>query len=287
MAGAMVGGVAFSSYAFAIEPGFRVAIRRWPVRLPQWPRTAPRLRIAALSDIHAVEPWMSAERIASVASITMEQKPDLIVLLGDYVTSMRPHFRGRIVPIAEWATALGSLRAPLGVHAILGNHDWWTDPRGVSKGLENVGIPVMENRAIKITQRGYSFWLAGLGDQLAYGRRLVVGQRGVDDLEGVIAQATDDDPLIMMAHEPDIFIRSSPRVALQLSGHTHGGQVRFPLIGAPIVPSAYGQRYAHGHILEDGRHLVVSAGLGVSGLPVRFLVPPEITIVDVESAEAA
>jgi uncharacterized protein len=281
----MVCGLGLPSYAVAIEPGFALAIRRWTVALPQWPRSAPPLRIAALSDLHAARPWMTGERIAAIGKVAMELKPDLITLLGDYVTSIHQRYLGLMPPIAEWAGALGTLRAPLGVYAVLGNHDWWGDLHGVRDGLCAAGIPVMENDAIKITTGGHSFWLGGLGDQLAHGRYVKGRPRGVDDLDGVLAQVTDDDPFILMAHEPDIFIKSSPRVALQLSGHTHGGQVRFPLIGALVVPSAYGQRYAYGHIIEDGRNLVVSGGLGVSGLPVRFLMPPEITIVDVTAQE--
>lgn len=287
LSAALVGGLGLPSPALAIEPGFRVAAPLWPVRLSQWPRTAPRLRIAMLSDIHAVRPWMPAERIARIASVAMAAGPDLILLLGDYVTSMSRRYRGAIVPVAEWAQALGTLRAPLGVYAVLGNHDWWDDVAAIRAGLQAAGLPVLENEAVRIEKDGFRFWLGGLGDQLAYGRRVRGRRRGVDDLERVVAQATGDDPLILMAHEPDIFAASSPRVALQLSGHTHGGQVRFPVFGAPVVPSAYGQRYAYGHIVEDGRNLVVSAGLGVSGLPVRFLAPPEITFVEVQAAEPA
>jgi predicted MPP superfamily phosphohydrolase len=228
---------------------------------------------------------MSGQRIAAVGKAAMELKPDLITLLGDYVTSIHRRYLGLMPPIAEWTDALGTLRAPLGVYAILGNHDWWGDIHGIRAGLHSAGIPVMENDAIKIMTGGHGFWLGGLGDQLAHGRHVKGRPRGVDDLDRVLAQVTDNDPLILMAHEPDIFIKSSPRVALQLSGHTHGGQVRFPLIGAPVVPSAYGQRYAYGHIIENGRNLVVSGGLGVSGLPVRFLMPPEITIIDVTAQE--
>lgn len=286
IAGALVCGMGLPSYSYAIDPGFGLAVRRWTVPLPQWPKSAPPLRIAMLSDIHAARPWMTGERIAAVGKVAMGLKPDLITLLGDYVTSIHRRYLGRISPIPEWAGALGTLRAPLGVYAVLGNHDWWGDIHGIRDGLRSAGVPVMENEAIKIASGNHCFWLGGLGDQLAHGRH-VKGRRGVDDLDGLLARITDDDPLILMAHEPDIFSRSSPRVALQLSGHTHGGQVRFPIIGAPVVPSSYGQRYAYGHVIEDGRNLVVSGGLGVSGLPVRFLMPPEITIVDVTTQETA
>ena len=93
----------------------------------------------------------------------------------------------------------------------------------------------------------------------------------------------NDDPAILLAHEPDIFVRVPPRVTLTLSGHTHGGQVLLPLIGRPVIPSRYGERFAYGHIVEGGRHLIVSSGLGLSGLPFRFMVPPEIAMITLKS----
>jgi predicted MPP superfamily phosphohydrolase len=186
---------------------------------------------------------------------------------------------------------LGQLKAPLGVHAILGNHDWWDDPdvqhkrRGPTRSriaLEKAGVPVYENDAVRVGKDGRAVWLAGLADQIAfdngYGHRPRRYQ-GLDDLDGTLAKVTDDAPVILMAHEPDIFPRVPARVSLTLCGHTHGGQVR--LLGfSPVVPSAFGNRYAYGHVVEDNRHLVVSGGLGCSILPVRFGVPPEIVVVE-------
>ena len=126
-----------------------------------------------------------------------------------------------------------------------------------------------------------SFWLLGLGDQIAFllGRHRY---RGLDDLPGTLARVTDDAPAILLAHEPDIFPQVPTRVSLTLSGHTHGGQVR--LLGwSPMVPSDYGNRYAYGHVVESGRHLIVSGGLGTVSaglLPVRLGVPPEIVLVE-------
>jgi predicted MPP superfamily phosphohydrolase len=184
------------------------------------------------------------------------------------------------------------LKAPLGVHAILGNHDWWDDPAAQRSGagpvygrkaLERVGIPVYENDAVRLAKDGQPFWLAGLGDQIAFRRGKWPNGRwkfqGVDDLSGTLRKVTDEAPVILMAHEPDIFPRVPQRVAVTLSGHTHGGQVR--LFGySPIVPSQFGNRYAYGHILEGGRDLVVSGGLGCSILPVRLGMPPEIVMVE-------
>ncbi len=120
------------------------------------------------------------------------------------------------------------------------------------------------------------FWLLGLGDQLALVRDTLVG---VDDLPATLAKLTDDAPAILMAHEPDIFPQVPDRVALTISGHTHGGQVR--LLGySPVVPSRFGNRYAYGHVAEGDRHLIVSGGLGTSIMPVRFGVPPEIVLIE-------
>ena len=276
--GALAVGAGLGAYSVIIEPGFRLKLAQWSVPHASWPSAMPPLRIAALTDIHAVEPWMPAARIARIVEAANGLDVDIIVLLGDYVASM-PKFRTGLVPIADWAGALGKLRAPLGVYSVLGNHDWWTDNWAVRAGLQQAGIPVLENRAVKIDKGGRRFWLAGLGDQLS----IHVGRgqyRGTDDLPGTLRQTmADRDPVILLAHEPDIFVKVPDRVAVTLSGHTHGGQVRLPFIGRPMIPSAYGERFAYGHIIEGGRNFVVSAGLGMTGLPVRFGVPPEIAII--------
>jgi predicted MPP superfamily phosphohydrolase len=150
-----------------------------------------------------------------------------------------------------------------------------------------VGIPVLENRAVRLDKGGQPFWVAGLGDQIAFlGARGPGRHDGVDDLAGTLAQVRDDAPVILLAHEPDIFPRVPERVALTLSGHTHGGQVR--LFGySPMVPSKFGNRFAYGHVVEEGRHLIVSGGLGTSILPVRFGVPPEIVLIELGAGATA
>jgi predicted MPP superfamily phosphohydrolase len=232
--------------------------------------------------VHIGEPYMGMSRIETIVETTNALGADLIVLLGDYTPGHR--FITRPVALSDFARAMGRLRAPLGVYAILGNHDWWADPavqaaRGgtpqASRELQAAGIPVLENRAVRLLHGGQPFWLLGLGDQLAFrGRRF----RGMDDLPRALAQVSDEAPVLLLAHEPDIFPRGPSRVALTLSGHTHGGQIR--VLGySPFVPSRYGNRYAYGHVIEEGRNLIVSGGLGTSGAPVRLGVPPEIVLV--------
>jgi predicted MPP superfamily phosphohydrolase len=276
-----VAGFGLTSYAFGIEPRFRLAVTHYRLTPPGWPTGQRRLRVAVVADIHACEPWMPLSRIEEIVSITNSLEPDVIVLLGDYIAGLR-RFRTGLVPPESWGRALAGLRAPLGTHAILGNHDWWFEVDKVRAALADNRIPVMENQSVLLKpDGGPAFWLAGLGDQLAY----YVGPgefRGIDDLPGTLARIPEDgNPIILLAHEPDIFPTVPDRVSLTLSGHTHGGQVALPLIGRPVVPSAYGQRFAYGHIVEEGRHLIVSGGLGCSIMPVRFGVPPEIVVVDI------
>lgn len=283
--GVTLAGLSFAGYAFGIEPAWRLRVQRWRVETPRW--TVAPLRIAVIGDLHAGRPHVGPERVAQVVALANALEPDLTVLLGDYTAGHR--FVTSQVRIAEIAPVLATLQARLGVHAILGNHDWWDDlaaqrrgggPNLYAEALEAAGIPVLSNRATRLD----GFWLAGLEDQLALlkGRQ---GIQGLDDLPGTLAQVTDDAPVVLLAHEPDIFPNVPDRVALTLSGHTHGGQLRF-FGWSPVVPSRYGNRYAYGHIREGGSDLVVTGGIGCSILPVRFGVPPEITLVELSGQSA-
>ena len=273
-------GAGGTAYAVGLEPHMRLVVSEWDVPHTHWPKDMPPLRIVVLTDIHASNPWMSVARIRGIVEQANRLKPDVIVLLGDYVAAMRRYGTTEI-PIADWSAELSRLRAPLGAYAVLGNHDWWNDPEGVREGLEREGIQVLENDALKLNVHGGPVWIGGLGDQLAFRAK---GGGGVDDLPATLAPASGDDaPFILLVHEPDIFTRVPDRVTLTLAGHTHGGQVYIPIVGRPVIPSKYGQRFAYGHIVEGGRHLLVSSGLGLSGLPIRFMVPPEIAVVTLTS----
>ncbi len=275
-------------YAFGYEPVVRLNIARYQLAPPGW-TPGLKLRIVALADFHACRPWMTADRIASICTRANDLGGDIIVLLGDY-TSGTDFVTGR-VDHRVWAAELAALKAPLGVHAIIGNHDWWHDaaaqksgrgPTFSHKALADVGIPVYSNRSARLEKDGHGFWLAGVEDQLAL-RRSIRWKRqfakGLDDLEGTLAQVNDEAPVILLAHEPDIFPTVPSRVSLTLSGHTHGGQIRI-LGWSPYSPSRYGDRYVYGHIVEEDRHIIVSGGLGCSVAPVRVGVPPEIVVID-------
>ncbi|WP_299040953.1 metallophosphoesterase [uncultured Tateyamaria sp.] len=279
--GTILAGLFASLYTFFIEPALRLQVKRWHLTPEVWP-SGRKLRIAAISDLHVGEPYVGLSRVRQVVRRANALGADMIVLLGDYAAGH--HFITKDVKIEDVAPVLADLKAPLGVFAILGNHDWWDDlsaqrrgggPNLYADALERVGIPCLSNHAVKTG----GVWVAGLEDQLAL--RGPTGQWvGLDDLPGTLAQVTDDDPVILLAHEPDIFVDVPSRVAVTLSGHTHGGQVR--LFGwSPVVPSRYGNRFAYGHVEEDGRHLVVSGGIGCSILPVRLGSVPEITVIEI------
>jgi predicted MPP superfamily phosphohydrolase len=292
-AGALAAGVGgLGAYASAYEAGARLDLTSYDVSSPVWPADIS-LKIAIIADVHACEPWMPVERIASIVDLANSQKPDLTVLLGDFAGSQ--HFVTRYIAPGAWAEQLARLEAPLGTHAILGNHDWWsaalpTDPpddaRSIRKTLADAGIPLLENSVVALSQKGRPFWLVGLGDQLAhrFGSRMA---RGNDDLHGALRQIKDDAPAILLAHEPFIFPKVPDRVALTLCGHTHGGQVRLPIIGAPFAPSMHGVKpYIYGIYREGQRQLVVSGGLGTSHLPVRLMCPPEVVCVTLTGTQS-
>jgi predicted MPP superfamily phosphohydrolase len=157
---------------------------------------------------------------------------------------------------------------------VLGNHDWWLDAERVRAAFENAGIPMLDNTALHIEAPHCNFWLLGIGDYW----------EGKPDIEGALSVVDNADPIVAFTHNPDVFPSVPPRIALTIAGHTHGGQVYVPMLGRPIVPSQYGERYAIGHVVENGRHLFVASGVGTSIIPVRFLVPPEISIVELRNA---
>lgn len=278
-------GAVAGTYGFIIEPGYMLRTQVYRLTPPGW-TPGLKLRLTLLADPHIAEPYMSLERFRSIVEAANALAPDAHLLLGDYAVSHR--FVSRKVSATDMAAVVRQLSSPIGTFAIMGNHDWWSDraaqqsgrgPTVGQKALEDAGIPVLENKALRLAKDGLPFWLTGTASTIAIWKRRR-GLSGLDDLPGTLAQVTDATaPVLHMAHEPDLFAQMPERVSLTLSGHTHGGQVR--LLGySPIVPSSYGNRYAYGHVVQDGRHLIVSGGLGCSMLPVRFGMPPEIVLLE-------
>ena len=249
----------------------RFRMREVPLELPDWPPELSGLRVALLADLHVGSPYNGLDKLREIVRRTNEAHPDLVCLLGDYVKGRIP---GHWVSPEEMAQELAHLQAPMGVFAVLGNHDHWSgSARMVTRAFRQAGITVLNDQAQRLTFHGSELWIGGITDY----------RTGPHNVRGTLQQVTDSAPVILITHNPDIFPEVPARVSLVLAGHTHGGQVVFPLIGALVVPSKYGSRYLKGHIEEFGKHLFVTTGTGMSYLPLRFLVPPEVPILTIRS----
>ena len=247
------------------------------------PARVPQLRIAMLADLHACTRYMPLSRVEAIVDETQALGADLICLMGDYAGHL-PF--AHPLPPAPVADVLARRTAPLGVYAIFGNHDWRDDPAACAartgptkwhRAFDAAGIPTLCNAHITL-DAGAPLTLAGIDSMRAFHTRFAA-PKGMDDLPAALASAPPDQATILLAHEPDLFPKLPAHVDLTLSGHMHGGQIR-PFGRALYAPSDYGTRYAYGHFVEGTRHLVVSGGLGYSGLPIRWGMPPELTIVE-------
>jgi predicted MPP superfamily phosphohydrolase len=252
-------------YGFVIEP-MRLVMRKTTITLSACPAEFRDLRVTVFSDLHVGPPHITLARLRSIVEKANATEADLILMPGDFVETP---LGWRMAEPEEIAAELKRLRAKAGVFATLGNHDWWYDSRRVRQALEKEGIRVIDNQAVKIERQGKTFWLAGFADAWA----------GHPNIEETMRQITDDAPVIAVTHNPQIFPTIPARVALTIAGHTHGGQIWLPFIGRPVISD---WPYPIGHMTEGGRHLFVTPGIGTSICPVRFGVPPEISLLTIK-----
>ena len=264
----LVGGVV--CWGFFIEPN-RLVVPQETLELQHWPAGLSGLKIAVLSDLHIGSAYIDERKVRLIVERTNQLQPDLIVILGDYITG-NGRTSHRVEP-EVFAPLLKDLRASYGVYSVLGNHDWWYNGQKVRHTLEANGIRVLEDEVATIDVRGNPLWLVGLGDLWTRPQRI----------NQTLAQVPENATIIALTHNPDIFPQVPGRVNLLLAGHTHGGQVRLPLIGAVVQSSRYGERYQKGHVVENGHDLFVTTGIGTSIVPVRFGVPPEIVLLQVKN----
>jgi predicted MPP superfamily phosphohydrolase len=269
--GVVAVGLALAAWAFLVEPS-RLVTTEVTLAPPGWPAELSGLKVAVIADLHVGAPFVDAAAITRVRAAIDAWGPDVVLLAGDLLVGHEPG--AREVGPDEAAKTLAGWSAPLGVHAVLGNHDWWVDGAGVTRALKANGVAVLENEAAPLTFRSRRLWLAGLAD---------VWTRA-PDASAALRDVPEGEPVIAFTHNPDVFPSLPARFAVVFAGHTHGGQVRLPLVGAPVVPSKYKQRYVRGEVREEGRLLFVTSGVGTSILPVRFAVPPEVALVTLVSA---
>lgn len=237
-------------------------IVRRQIHLAGLPGVFDGFRVALLSDLHH-GPWIDRAHLRRVVDLANSERPDLIALTGDYINHGRDWVPGCM---AE----LSCLRARQGVVAVLGNHDHGDRAAAVVRqGLRQAGIADLTNTNITLERDGHSFIVGGVGDFW----------REKQDLHSALQGARHRESTLLLSHNPDyVETITDDRVGLVLSGHTHGGQCVFPLIGAPIVPSRYGQKYVSGLCQGPQARVFVTRGIGVISPPVRFCCPAEVAL---------
>ena len=228
------------------------------------------LKIAVIADLHGGPPHINAAKIARLVAMTNAAKPDLVLLAGDYAG----HLIGfPTTPVEDSIAPLASLSAPLGVYAVLGNHDHIVEGAGrVKAALAAAHITVLGNSHVVIHGPHSSFLLAGIDD----------AQSGHADATRALDGVGPSEAALCLTHSPDIFPKLPASCVLTIAAHTHGGQVSLPLLGPLFVPSHYGRRYAAGLKRENGKTMFVSTGIGTSILPIRLGVPPEISLLTIQ-----
>ncbi|MBK8985983.1 MAG: metallophosphoesterase [Chloroflexi bacterium] len=225
-------------------------------------------RLALLSDFH-LYPFTQPDFVREAVALTNSLQPDLTVLTGDYVWH-------EVDAIFDLAPILAGLDARHGVFAVMGNHDLWTDVNIVKKGFDEARLPYLINQGVPISQGGGHLYLAGLDD----------GWAGQPDIAAALAGAPADAPVVLLLHEPDLADEYAryPQIALQLSGHSHGGQVRFPRLGGALILPHLGRKYDMGLFRVQEMWLYTNRGIGVTNEPIRLNCPPEITEITLVSA---
>lgn len=276
---ALVG--SFVAYSYFVGPRkFEVVTET--ISVPNWSPKLNGFRVVAISDIHAGSNYAPEERIRYVVDQANAQNADIVVLLGDYVSESKfdrearkkPYGTDRTeirMPVATFTDILGGLRAKYGVFAVIGNHDEYHNAPKITAEFERVGIKVLENALSEIDVNGEKVTLWGIED-LWKNRKVPTS---------VFDGVTDQKNIIAITHNPDSLLQTPGYISLMFAGHSHGGQLNWPIFG-PIA-AVNDKRFMDGHAEVDGKHVYVTSGVGTSVIPFRFRVPPEIAVVTMNS----
>jgi uncharacterized protein len=258
-------------YAYFIEPN-RLVITTKEIKVSHWSRELNGFKIVAVSDIHGGSNNSSEARLRYLSEQINAQNPDIVVLLGDFVSQTQGKHSDLKMPVETIAENIKGMRAKYGVYAVIGNHDWWFDEKRCRTALETAGIKVLENETFSFQANNQTVTIWGIED---YWKRRTVPVKEI--LEKIPAQQN----IIAITHNPDSFDKIPETISLMVAGHTHGGQVLIPLYGAPLAVSQ--RKFYTKHYVENGRNLFVTSGFGTTGPPFRFMVPPEIAVIVLNS----
>jgi predicted MPP superfamily phosphohydrolase len=258
-------------YAFWIEPR-QLIVKQVTIALPKLNHP---IKAILIGDLQPIQPHWPKERLNAAIDLAAQQKPDIVFYVGDYAYEQRWAARYKLdswltVDPADVVKAMARIDAPMGVYAVMGNHDYWWDGEAVKRLIRKTHIRLLIDEAVFAQHGNKALWVAGV-DDMATPRPY--------DLQKTLSKTTESLPIVLLSHSPDIFPEVPNTVELTLSGHTHGGQVYIPGIGRPIVPIKY-KKYAMGLFQEQGKQLFVTSGVGTSILPIRFMTPPEIVVLN-------
>jgi uncharacterized protein len=268
----LLGAGVVAAGAWALLEPARLKLRRVDVPLERWPQRLDGLRVAVVSDLHTGAPWVDECKVERIVGKVNAARPHLVALVGDYADPTVP--LGEPVAPEAVAAELADLRAPLGVFAVLGNHDWYHHGERVPRALREAGLEVLENDAVAVEHNGAVLWIAGLAD---------MRERDAD-VSVALAMVPAGQALLALTHDPDMFPSLRERADVVLAGHTHGGQVGLPLVRRATAPTSEG--YTGGEVREGGGYMYVSRGVGTTGLPIRFAAPPEVAVLTIRSGAA-
>ena len=257
--------VAALGWSYAVATATPV-VRRAAIPLRDWAPGAPALRVVLISDVHVAGPDMPPARLSRIVEQINALRPDLVLIAGDFISDKR--VATRHYSMAEAIRPLEKLKTRLGTAAVLGNHDYRSDAPGAIAALRAAGVTLLSNDA----RRFGPLVAGGLDDDFTDHSDLPRAIERLMRLPG---------PKLLLSHSPDPFPDVPEDIPLTLAGHTHCGQIRVPLIGAVVTASRHGRRYACGLIREDGKTLIVTAGLGTSGLPFRLGAVPDLWLLTI------